>query len=225
MVIKGLQKYFPSINFTSERYCACTMKSLQWIFSKFVIHSMKKIIALFFCSALFTACKKDNADPEPPEISFVGFNYLEKDASGKDTKIEMIISFKDRNGDLGLRENEKKDQCGHDVQNLKAIYERNENGVFVPDYIPLDPPLKDTIWDDNCNYTLSDSLLISFGRSITYIEPEGNNKSIEGEISIVLDYSSDLILLKPSGRFKIYLVDRAGNKSNEIYTDELRLQQ
>ena len=62
---------------------------------------------------------------------------------------------------------------------------------------------------------------INFRRSLDYVQPEGNNRSIEGEIAYELDYESAISNLFPVGRCKVYLLDRARNKSNEIYTDDL----
>jgi hypothetical protein len=179
-----------------------------------------KILYLLLVPFIIVSCKKDKADPQPPEIEFSGFNYLQKDVDGTDLQVEVVIHFKDKNGDIGRHESEKKDACGRDIADLYLFYELNNNGTFYP----LKFKGNDTLWDANCNFTVvDDSIQLSFKRAITYIEPEGNNKAIEGDIAYRLDYESALILMKPSGRFRVYLVDRLGQKSNEIFTDELVL--
>jgi hypothetical protein len=178
--------------------------------------------ALFFSLLIliFAGCKKSDLEPEAPEIAFVGFNFLEKEPDGTDLRIEMIIRFKDRNGDIGRVESEKKDACGRDIKDLNIFYEKYQNGIFTPFLTAI----KDTIWDNNCQVvSVSDSSQLQLSRSLAFIQPEGNNKSIEGEISYELKYLSELIILPSKGRFRIFLKDRAGNKSNEIFTDELTI--
>ena len=54
-----------------------------------------------------------------------------------------------------------------------------------------------------------------------YIEPAGNSKGIEAEVTYRLDYTSALVLLSTNGRFEFYIRDRASNKSNKIYSEDL----
>ncbi|MEP7263136.1 MAG: hypothetical protein ABI772_01490 [Bacteroidota bacterium] len=176
----------------------------------------------------FVGCKKNNDDPEPPTIEFVGFNYLEKDANGRDLQVEMIIHFKDKNGDIGHIDEEKTDACGRPVNDLFLYYERYENGIYIPHIIPH----KDTLLDASCNIiSIKDSAQYEQNRILRYIQPEGNNKAIEGEISYLMRYQDVFSTLPPApvsgqllpaqGRFRIYIKDRAGNKSNEVYSQAL----
>jgi hypothetical protein len=137
--------------------------------------------------------------------------------------VEMIIRFKDVNGDLGHTDVEKLNSCGYTYPDLYMFYEKYENGNFIPDIVnPIDP---DTVYDSNCNITaIRDTFQSELTFSMTYIQPEGKNKSIEGEISYDMDIQGSLMFFfKPRGRLRIFLVDRAGNKSNEIYSDDLLL--
>ena len=188
---------------------------------------MKNVILLLFATVLVVAgCKKDTKDPAPPEIEFGGFNYIEKDAEGNDTRVEMIIKFKDVNGDIGTMDGEKTDNCGYDYPDLFMFYEKYENGAYVPSFPEyVTPPLNDTVFDSHCNIVeIRDTFQSEVTYSVPYIEPEGNNKSVEGEISYDMDIAVVLYgLVKPQGRFRVYLKDRAGNKSNEILTEPLIL--
>ena len=178
---------------------------------------------LFFLFILTCAgCKKSNFDPEPPKIEFGGWNYLQTDSAGHDRLVEMIITFKDRNGDIGRIESEQFDKCGRAQYDLFIFYEKKENSIYTPVF--WNQP--DSALDQNCNLvpgSYSPTSQINFKRALTYVQPEGNNRSIEGEISYQMDYESALINLNPTGHFKVYLLDRARNKSNEIYTDDLVL--
>lgn len=179
---------------------------------------LKPVLLLFFPLMLTISCKKSEEAPQAPEIEFGGFNYLEKDANGADLTIELVIKFKDKNGDLGRIEAEKKDACGKDIKDLLIFYEKLVNGIYIPDMLPV----KDTILDVNCNIiAINDSTQVSLSRALTYIQPEGLNKSIEGEIALLMRKASDFLTFPDRGRFRIILKDRAGNLSNEIYSDEL----
>ena len=136
--------------------------------------------------------------------------------------MELKITFKDRNGDIGRTESEQYDNCGRLIFDLFIFYEKKENNIYTPVFLNL----PDSTLDENCQVvsgSYTPITQINFKRALTYVQPEGNNRSIEGEISYQLDNESALTNLYPVGRFKVYLLDRARNKSNEIYTEDLVL--
>lgn len=183
---------------------------------------MKKKLILLFAVILFafSSCKKSGDDPQAPELEFGGFNYLEVNASGVVQRLDLIVKFKDINGDIGRRENELYDNCGQSIYDLYIYCEKFENG----NYKPFKLAVRDTVYDANCNIVeINDSIQYNLNHSVKFIQPEGNNKSIEGEMKYTMNYLSELIDLPALGRFRIYLVDRAGNKSNEIFTDDFIL--
>jgi len=53
------------------------------------------------------------------------------------------------------------------------------------------------------------------------LEPEGNGKSIEGDVNYKMDYVSAVVLLSTEGRFVFYIEDRMKNKSNIVTTPDL----
>lgn len=184
---------------------------------------MKKILIALFIFAI-AGCKKDQIDPEPPEISFGGWNYVAIDKDGHDSIVELNINFKDRNGDIGRIESELFDKCGTPIYDLFIYYEKKINNVYTPEFV--DPAQPDSALDENCNIVPGSYVAnrqINFTRALEYLQPEGNNRSIEGEIIYKLDYDNALSILNkfPAGRCKVFLLDRARNKSNEIYTEDL----
>lgn len=187
---------------------------------------MKKIIIVLVFFAL-SGCKKDQVDPEPPVISFGGWKYSGIAANGFDSLVELTINFKDRNGDIGRIESEQSDKCGLPIYDLFVFYEQKVNNVYSPAFITYTDPIDSSI-NVNCNLIPGSYIYtkqISFLRALDFIQPEGNNRSIEGEIIYKLDYNADLSQIStPVGRCKVYLIDRARNKSNEIYTEDLILQ-
>ncbi len=166
---------------------------------------------------VFSGCKKSDDDPQAPEIEFGGFNYLEVDASGVVQRVDLIVKFKDINGDIGRRESELNDNCGKSINDLFIYYEIFDNGNFKP----FLQAVNDTILDANCNIVeIKDTIQFNLNHSVQFVQPEGNNKSIEGEMKYTMNFLSELLGLPAHGRFRIYLVDRAGNKSNEVFTDD-----
>ena len=187
---------------------------------------MNKLIIIITALIVISACKKDRFEPEPPVISFGGWKYYPIGANGHDSLVEMVINFKDRNGDIGRIESDSYDKCGIQINDLYIYYEKKENGVYSPAYeTDPDNPL-DSSLDANCivipgSYIYSKQ--IDFKRAVEFIQPEGNNQSIEGEIIYKLNYESALSRINtfPAGRCKVFLMDRARNKSNEFYTEDL----
>lgn len=185
---------------------------------------MNRLVIVAFSLSFLFSCKKDHFDPEPPKITFDGWNYIEKDANGHDSKVELVIGFKDRNGDIGRIESEKNDKCGRPISDLFIYYEQKVNNSYTPAY--WDQP--DSALDANCNLipgSYTPVSQINFVRALDYIQPEGNNRSIEGEITYILGYDDAISVLNSfaAGRCRVFLMDRARNKSNEVYTSDLIL--
>jgi len=68
-----------------------------------------------------------------------------------------------------------------------------------------------------------DSVQVKFNQRMQYIEPAGNSKGIEATVTYRMDYLSAIILLSNVGRFEFYIRDRANNKSNVLYSEDLFL--
>ena len=108
---------------------------------------MNRLFLVVLVVIAFAGCKKDHFDQEPPEITFGGWKYLEKDANGHDLLVELVINFKDRNGDIGRIDGEKNDKCGRPIYDLFIYYEKKENNIYSPAYWPQ----PDSAVDDNCH--------------------------------------------------------------------------
>jgi hypothetical protein len=181
---------------------------------------MNRNILLLLCVAAFFSCKKNDEEPQAPEIEWDHFEYISQDNTGKYNVVAANIRFKDVNGDIGRTQNELINACGQPVYDLFMYYEYKQNGTYHQKVIPLQNP--DTVWDSSCNFTLEDTIPFVIEHSVEFIQPEGNNKSIEGDIKYIMDESA-LFGIDQIGRFRIYLVDRAGHKSNEVYSEDLVL--
>jgi hypothetical protein len=130
-----------------------------------------------------------------------------------ENSLVIQFSFTDGDGDIGLKDDETYfpfGPCDKFYKNLIVDPYRTENGKFIlaRKIIKSDcSPDTAVIWDT-----------VGYDQRIKYIVPEGKNKTLEGEIEVTLnevltEFPEDTI------KFKLILVDRALNKSNQIETD------
>lgn len=146
----------------------------------------------------FMACQKQETYPIVPEIKFESFDLLYNTTTGQTDRGVLKISFKDGDGDIGLTQGETEPPYDY---NLFISYYEMQNGdtnlvVFT------DPNTGDTM---------------TLNARIPVLTPEGNNKSIKGTIE------DTMFVNNPNSQFdtimyRVYLVDRALHKSNEIAT-------
>jgi len=145
---------------------------------------------LFAVSALFFLGACKKEEKFPVEPK-LEFKSLEKflNVSGLDS-IELTLAFTDGDGDIGT---EDKDTVTRDV--FATLFEL-KNGVFTP---------------------FNGATPLTF--RIPYLEPQGNNTSIKGDLKLIMDYN----LLQPNDtiRYEVYIMDRARHKSNTITTTEI----
>ncbi|MDP1622398.1 MAG: hypothetical protein Q8M08_08660 [Bacteroidales bacterium] len=148
------------------------------------------IIALI-TGMLLSSCMKKEVFPDIPEIAFQNFT-LEFDTGIYAKRGFLTISFKDGNGDIGLRPDQKSppfDTGSIYYYNFIIDYFEKQNGNFVK--IDLTPP---------------------YNARIPYLTPDDPNKAIKGIIV-------DTLILNPlplhdTVKFKFFIYDRALNKSN-----------
>lgn len=156
---------------------------------------LKYVTITFLCFisvALFYGCGKEEKYPIEPVITFKSIDVVGK------SNFKLVFSFTDGDGDIGF-------------------------------------PLNDTSVDYNCFVDLSIKSngafnVIDFGTGATYsgiipdITPKERNKNIKGDITfapqgLFLDSS---FFNNPVDTFKmdVYIIDKAGHKSNAIATPE-----
>ena len=188
---------------------------------------MKKLfnslLICFVAAALFNSCQKPEKFSEIPKITFKEFLQY-KNVAGKDTSIDFVFTFEDGDGDIGYSE-EEFFKCGNiPLNNLFIFYEEKQFGAYVPKKFRV----QDTIYETNKNCDTinillpSDSLQLQFPSRMTYIQPSGSDKSIEGEVSYHLS-QNNILFLSNQVRFKFYMIDRAGHQSNTEYSAELNI--
>jgi hypothetical protein len=149
------------------------------------------IAAMIAGGLLLSSCMKKESYPDIPEIAFQGFT-TQFDSGMYARRGILTISFRDGNGDIGLRPDQKEppfDTGSIYYYNYIIDYYEKQNGTFVK--VELDPP---------------------FNARIPYLTPDDPNKAIKGIIV-------DTLMLNPmplhdTVKFKFFIYDRALNKSN-----------
>ena len=188
---------------------------------------MKNLFGILVLSILFVGCISSCVQPQnfstTPAITFKEFHQF-KNTAGKDTSLDIVTHFEDGDGDIGYLDNEFY-KCNAPLNNLFIYYERKQGNSFAP-VIFYDPWVE---LNDQCDTIAKhDSLQLHFENRMTYIQPSGSNKSIEGDVTYHLSATFVRFLFPfnantAQGRFRIYMIDRAGNKSNEVISAEFNI--
>ena len=166
--------------------------------------SFVKILILFITVLLIgLSCKKIESLPEIPSISFKSFILIDTiDVLGNKGKIgELIFDFEDGDGDIGLTQ---PDSLSTDSTNFNLFFTLlgKTDGEFIE--------VSENELETPMNYR------------IPYIEKEGQNKALKGEIQVDFIY---LLFEYDTIKYSFFIVDRALHKSNIETTPEIALLQ
>lgn len=160
---------------------------------------------LFAGWVLFFSCRKIESYPVIPSIEFQSFTIRDTfyTSLGSQGKVgELVFGFVDGDGDIGFLSDSTANDTTSIYDLFLTLYE-NLNGEFfkVDD---LEPPL---------NYHLP------------YIEREGQNKTLKGEIQVKIEYFELFkeLLNYDTIKFEFFIIDRAFHKSNVEETDTIFL--
>lgn len=149
----------------------------------------------------FSGCPDIEVIPEIPEIEFLSFTITEDtDDLGNDIlRGELIFTFQDGDGDIGLSEPDTIIPGDSTQYNLFFTMYKKDKGAYIElDENELGAPL--------------------FYR-IPYIEPrEGQNKILRGEIKIDFEYPS---VKYDTIRYDFFITDRLLHKSNVESTTDI----
>ena len=159
---------------------------------------LKISLIVFFFAGLITACEEIRSYPDIPTVDYkppFSF-YLTTDALGNRIILgKLSFDFTDGDGDLGLEQSSDTGLPDSLIYNLfLSIYEKNDTGFAKVEDV------------NNLNFR------------IPYIEREGQNKTLTGNITVDLEYKTfeyDTIF------YTFYIVDRQLNKSNIDSTEIL----
>lgn len=162
-----------------------------------------KVAWAVLCGAvLLFGCGPKEKFPAEPRIEYKSFEQLNDTAT-------VTISFTDGDGDIGVDDSWPHEPGSLYYNNLLVFYEVLQQGV----------------WEDP-------GLGIELHARIPPITPTGQNKVLQGDIAYGLGRlnianSGWPVQAKPPGtpndtvRFRLRLVDRALNESNEVATESI----
>jgi hypothetical protein len=153
-----------------------------------------KWILLFGAGILFVACLGKPQYSKEPHIEYVSFEKINNGTDIDDEGI-LTISYTDGDGDLGNL-NEK-----DSAVNYFIIYQEKQNGIYIT---PAE---------------LIDNLNASLPRFVF----SDKKQSIDGTIERRLNFNNFFSTFDTI-RFECWLVDRAKNESNHIFTPEIVVQ-
>lgn len=157
------------------------------------------ILAICILTALFISCTKLEQLPPVPRIEYRSFTVFDTvDILGNRAQGgRLTFYFEDGDGDIGMEQPAEE----NDTNDLVLTLYRKTGGVLA--LAPQNDPLKPSSY------------------AIPYMQREGQNKILKGEISVTflyLFYSvSDTIM------YEFYIKDRANNKSNAATTSEIAI--
>jgi hypothetical protein len=161
------------------------------------VSPLTKVSALLAVLGL-SGCLKTEKFPAEPKITMKSFEQFNDSA-------RLTISFTDGDGDIGLGQSDTNppfDLGGGYYHNLLVDYDSLHNGTWVPV-----------------------TFLVPLYYRVPVITPTGQNKALEGEISVKLaPYPIIPGTEGDSIRFRVKLIDRALHISNEVSTDAIVVQ-
>ena len=159
---------------------------------------LPKILLIVLLSFfLFTSCRKKPKYPDTPVISFKSFQVYQNGEGAR-----LTVEFTDGNGDIGLKQSHTLAPYSSDSKyyyNLYLEYYEQVNGEMKK----ID-------------------LMIPFYYRTPYIEQEGKDKSMKGELAVdIVPYYYDFSSPRDTFEYSIQIVDRALNESNVVYTGKM----
>lgn len=153
----------------------------------------KVVGGLALAAVLFSGCLKTEEFPNTPAIKFKSFDFFGDSAS-------LTISFTDGDGDIGLDPADNAppfDTASTFYYNLFLEQSQKVNGVWQ--VVEFEIPI---------HYR------------IPRITPTGQNKALEGEVAVAID-PYPLFIVGDTVRYSVEMVDRALNRSNKVFSDEI----
>ncbi len=160
-------------------------------------------IAILFIFIYCSGCSIEIGPfPDKPAITYKGIQKI-KGPDDKDSVIQITFGFTDGDGDIGLGDFDTMGQFNVDsiyFYNLLVEVKQQVDGEFMPVIRKVDL--------DTHN----------FNSRIPVITPSGKEKAIDGEFTLKIDPDMKAQTQPDSVKFKLFIYDRALNKSNVIET-------
>lgn len=168
------------------------------------------LIVLPVLSVSLVSCHKEPEFPKEPVIKYVDLQKIPT-SEGIDDKGILKISFTDGDGDIGLAQSDTTppyDKNSMYYYNFIIKYFEKQKGVFKEIVV------------STYNYQTGLFDTLSFNSRIPILNASGDEKPLEGDIELELfinNYASKYDTIQ----FKMYIIDRALHKSNEVSSPEI----
>ncbi|MCC6540758.1 MAG: hypothetical protein IT225_00910 [Flavobacteriales bacterium] len=151
--------------------------------------------SLLLVAVLLSGCLKSEEFPDTPAIAFKSFTFFGDSAS-------LVVSFTDGDGDVGL-----------DAADIAPPFDTSS--VYYYNLFLRYSEKVNNVWH---NVQFQDSIFYRIPR----ITPTGQNKALEGEIAVAIDpFPLFITGNSDTVRYSIEMVDRALNRSNRVFTNEI----
>ena len=166
------------------------------------INPMRKIFYTSVIILVLFSCKKTtDVKPGPPTIEYVNFTTSDSYTA------KLTFSFSDPDGDIGIQQ-DLQDSSNYDF--FMRYYYKNHNGDYVPFYYHAPNTTADP-YRDSTIYTYH----------LPYIVNTITTHTLNGQVEVDLSgYKPGNLDSLNNFKYKIWIYDRAGNKSNVITTPE-----
>jgi hypothetical protein len=167
---------------------------------------IRYIVPVLFAGILFSSCQPKDTISIVPAITFNSFTPYADSAV-------LIINFQDGDGDIGhtpVTPGTPFDYWGEYLYQDSAKSIAAGKPVFIPLYINKDT--NDPVF---------------FNYHIPSITPTGKDKELKGIIKVKLPlmwFNNQFIGYPNIVEYKVWILDRAGHKSNVIYTPPVNTQ-
>lgn len=182
-------------------------------------HKILLVLVLWLVLAL-SGCKDDELlFPVEPQLEFISVEpTVVREAQSFEDSIPLVIKvrYTDGDGDLGTEDPQP--------NQFNFVMEDQREGLPLTDVV-----IRNDTLDNGDIVQVADTVVLYDGK-LQYVlpdlTPDARKPSIQGEIRLTINAGLrrlDPTASEDSVRFKIYVFDRAGNKSNEILTDYIRI--
>lgn len=176
---------------------------------------LKYSAALLLLALLVSGCREEPNYPDEPAISFdrVDQYTYTKNRITFDSLV-VVVDFTDGDGNLGLRRTPTGnsdpdfqppfDQTSPYFNNFFANLQIKRGSIYVPYPFPVTS--------------------LNLNGRFPRLSTDDQDETLEGEIRYTLtNFSNDIFDPRDTVRFEIYIYDRALNKSNVVYSDDVVL--
>lgn len=170
--------------------------------------SIRLASAILFILIYCAGCKTEIGPfSTTPNLIYQGVQLLQG-PDGKDSIIQIKLNFTDGDGDIGLGQYDTMPPYNFGSPYFYNSYVTLKHQVDGKMEYLIDPVNNDTV---------------NFNSRIPIITPSGDNKNIDGEITLTVSANFPVTEKPDSIQLSIYIYDRALHKSNTINTPVFKL--